>query len=89
MAATVSIGSIYSIYRLYKELNVWDKSTNRSVTSRFFARTPRIRRIVRIWDVVIPTKAILVFPKNFINFRFTAVKLQSIVNAMGVRVILR
>ena len=33
------------------ESNALEKSTNNSVASRFFARTPRIRRIVKICDV--------------------------------------
>ena len=34
------------------ELNALEKSTNESVASRIFERTPKIWRIVRICDVV-------------------------------------
>ena len=58
MAATVSLGrprarSICSIFPLCMALNALDKSTNNSVASRIFARTPfNIRGIVKICDVV-------------------------------------
>ena len=49
------------------------KSTNSNVACRFFARTPsRILRMVNICEVV---EAILVFPKNVVNFGFYAVSL--------------
>ena len=48
----------------------------------FFARTPRIRRIVKICDVMDPIspKAILVLPKYLLNFGLYAVGLESIVD---------
>ena len=58
MAATVSLGrpqasNICSIFPLCMELKALAKSTNNIVAPRFFARTTsRIRRIVKICDVV-------------------------------------
>ena len=54
MAATVSLGETIGQKYLpqYMESNTLEKSTSKSVTSSFFARTPNIRRIVKICDVV-------------------------------------
>ena len=57
MAATVSLGGPYAIiicfiFPLCMESNALEKSTNNIVSSRFFERTFRIRRIVKICDVV-------------------------------------
>ena len=58
IAVTVSLErlyhrSIYSIFSLSIESNASEKSTNNSVASRFFTRTPsRIRRIVRMCAAV-------------------------------------
>ena len=58
MAATVSLGegawtrSICSIFPQCMESNAEEKSTNNIVASRIFASTSRIRRIVKICDVV-------------------------------------
>ena len=67
------------------ESNALEKSTNNSVASRFFARTPRIQRIVNIGDVgdrFFP-KAIFILLKYFLNCGFYAVA------AIDVRVITR
>ena len=37
-------------------------------------------KLDRLSEFMISTKAILFYPKNFLNFRFNAVELQSIVN---------
>ena len=58
MAATVSLGrpysrSICSILPLCIESNSLKKSTNKAITTRFFARTPfKFQLIVRIFDVM-------------------------------------
>ena len=57
MATTVSFGKpwasrICSIFPMWMESKALVKSTNNIVASRFFARTPRIRRIVKICEVV-------------------------------------
>ena len=58
IAVTVSLGrpctkSNYFIFPLCMESNALEKSTNKCVTSKFFALTlSMIRRIVRIFDVV-------------------------------------
>ena len=45
--------SIYSIFSLFMESRAMDKSTKKSLVSRFFARSPSIiRRIIKICDVV-------------------------------------
>ena len=64
------------------ESNALEKSTNRRVASRFLAWTPKIWRIGRICDVVnrFLRKPFWFFPKNYFNFGFNTVELQSIVN---------
>ena len=57
MAVTVFLGrplasSICSIFPLCSESKNLEKSRNNTDISRFFARTPRIRRIVKISDIV-------------------------------------
>ena len=57
MAPTISLWrpyafSIHSILPLCIESNALQKSMNKIVASRFFGQTPKIRRIVRICDVV-------------------------------------
>ena len=63
------------------ESNALEKS-NKSVASRFFGWTPSmIWWIVRIWHCgLISPKTILVFPKNFLYFRFDKIEKQSIIN---------
>ena len=65
--------SICSIFSPCMESNALEKSTNKRVASRFLSRTAKIRWIVRCCGSI-STKAILVFPKNFLNFRFNAVE---------------
>ena len=91
MAVTVSFRrpyarSICSIFPLRKESNALKKCTNKSITSRFFAHTPsKIQWIVGIYDVMDqllwkPLWFFLRISKNFLNFWFNAIELQSIIN---------
>ena len=87
MDVTVSLGrpwtrSIYSIFLRCMELNTLKKSTNKGVTSRFFAWVPSgIRRSVRICDAVdqFLRKPFRSF-KNFSNIWFDTIEKQIIIN---------
>ena len=62
------------------ESNTLQKSTNNSVSSRFFDRIPSmIRRIVRIYEVgnQFTQKNVLIFLQNFLNFRSDMVDIDS------------
>ena len=62
------------------ELKDLEKSKKKSVASRFFALTSSmIRRILKICNVISP-QAILIFPKNFLDFRSDTIEKQGIIN---------
>ena len=44
--------SIYSIFSLYMESNASEKSTNNRVASRFFAYSPVLPQVVKIFEFV-------------------------------------
>ena len=73
--------SLWSIFSLYIELNASEKSTNRCVALRFVHKHQKnLADCQNSWCVLISTKAILVFPKDFCNFWFNVVEFQSIVD---------
>ena len=87
IAVTISllrtcIRSIYSIFLLWMESNPLEKSMNNSVVLRFFACTPlMIWWIVRIWSCEsISVKTVLIFPKNFLDFKFDMIEKNGIIN---------
>ena len=83
IAVTVSLGipyaiSTYSLFSLCMESNGFEKSTNDSVASRFFARTPSTSYPESV-------KLLIDFPeniseKNFFDFSLDSMKKQSIIN---------
>ena len=84
---TVSLGrpcasGICSIFPLCMESFVLEISRNSSVASRIFARTPLMILLIVInrccWSI--SPKPILIFPKNFLNFRLHTVEKQNIIN---------
>ena len=87
MAVTVSLGrtfaiSIYSIFPLCMESNILEKSTNKSVSSKFFCTMSFYDSTdcQNLWCCgLIFTKTVLIF-SNFLNFCFDAIEKQSIIN---------
>ena len=65
------------------ESKALEKSSNSSVASRFFARIlPMIRWIVKNCEIAerFLRKAVLIYPKNFLNFGSDMIVKQGIIN---------
>ena len=67
-----------SVHDIYLGVN----STNDCVAPKFFPFTTSvIQRIVRIWECgSIPSKAVCIFLKSFLNFGLDTIEKQSIIN---------
>ena len=93
MAVTVSLGRQYarstcSIFPLSMESYTLEESTNNSVALRFFVQTS----LMIWWDCqnlrccgLVSLKIIMIFPKNFLDFRSDTVEKQSIINFISYR----